>query len=445
MDCVGGEDWVNEAVGLAMQEWSRARGAWHGSGRSYSRREQKLRERAYDRALSDVRRTCRKRSADAEDRMTAAFARFAAEALDLGPDAIDLLTHGFLRVGKQLGRWARRFDAGISNADITQAARNAWTACGMQPLFGVPMRLTRSILGYSLLYPYSDNYLDQGGVTHEAKVSFSRRFRARLRGETLHAADGLEQSVWELVRLIESEFPRRAFPEVFASLLAIHAAQEESVQQFERCGELEECELLRISCAKGGTSVLADACLVRGTLDARESEFGFLWGVLLQLGDDLQDVEEDLERGSDTLFTRAVRSGVRLDALVEQLLNFSECAGARMDALPHGCGPDLAMNRDLLRMSWRSLILMAVGRAHAYFSPAFVARMESCSPFRFAFLRSRREKLNGDRGLFERIFELVLNSEDQSEVSLPVPELARRCFTPDSEMPRWQSVAASDA
>src|SRR5581483_11221509 len=171
-------------------------------GPVYTSGDQKHREKAYDRAIDDVRRTCRKLAPDAEDRLTRSFARFGAEALDLGADAVDLLTHGFLPVGKTLARWAHRFDPTLSHADITQAARNAWAACGMQPLFGEPMRLTPSILGYSLLYPYSDNYLDQRAVTHDHKVRFSRRFRARLRGEALHAADPHECSVWEMVRLI---------------------------------------------------------------------------------------------------------------------------------------------------------------------------------------------------------------------------------------------------
>jgi hypothetical protein len=434
-----------------MDEWSRAAGSWAGSGPHYSVREQKQREKAYDRALDEVRRTCRKRRPDAEERLTLCFARFAAEALDLGPDAIDLLNHGFLPVGTQLARWAHRFDPSLSHADITQAARNAWTACGLQPLLGAALRLTPAILAYSLLYPYSDNYLDQRGVTHEDKVRFSQRFRARLRGEALRAAEPTECAVWELVRMIEDAFPRAHSPEVFDALLAIHAAQEESVKQLERCGEMAEDELLRISCAKGGTSVLADACLVRGTLNAAEREFAFLWGVMLQLGDDLQDVEEDLKRGSDTLFTRAARAGMPLDALVEQLLNFAGLVGAKMDALEAApatadrasWSPTLATERKredgarevcgdtslyphkaLLRMSWRSLILMAVGQADAYFTPAFLRRMEPCSPFRFAFLRKRREKLQRDRGLFQRLFEIVLNSEDQNAAALPLPEMA---------------------
>jgi hypothetical protein len=443
--------WVEAEARLAMEEWARAEGPWAGTVQPYSVREQKQREKAYDRALNNLRRTCRKRAPDAEARLTSCFARFAAEALDLDPEAIDLLNHGFLPVGMQLTRWAHRFDPQLSQDDITQAARNAWTACGMQPLFGAPLRLTPAILAYSLLYPYSDNYLDQCDVTHEDKVRFSERFRSRLRCP-LRAIDPHERRIWTMVRMIEDEFPRARHPEVFDALLAIHGAQEESVRQLENCGEMEERELLRISCTKGGTSVLADAYLVRGSLDSAESEFAFQWGVMLQLGDDLQDIGEDLERGSDTLFTRAIRAGLPLDTLAEQLLNFAATVRTKMDALEavpgrsesasgfptleteenrengarevSGCD-GLATHKALLRMSWRSLILMAVGQAHQYFTPQFAARMEQFSPFRFAFLRKRREKLQGDRGLFQRLFEIVLNSEDENAAALPRPDWVR--------------------
>ena len=418
MDTVASDAWVGAAVGLAMEEWSHAAGPWQSTSPPYSVADQKLREKAYDRALRDVRRTARRPLPDAEDCLVSTFARFAAEALDLGPDAIKLLTHGFLPVGTQLARWAHRFDPQLADPDIAQACRNAWTACGMQPLFGCQMRLTPAILGYSLLYPYTDNHLDERAATHEEKLHFSRRFRSRLRGESPRAADSHECLIWELVRLIEDEFPRMTSPQVFDSLLAIHDAQVDSLSQLEHCGHSGERKLLRISCAKGGTSVLADACLVRGSLDEQESEFAFLWGVLLQLGDDLQDVHEDLARGSDTLFTRAVRARIPLDSLLMQLLNFSDTVAARMNALPHGS----AMHKQLLRSSWRSLILMAMALADTCFTPAFLARMEPCSPFRFAFLRSRRDKLAGDRGLFHRLFEVLLNRADQDAPLFPVPK-----------------------
>jgi hypothetical protein len=385
--------------------------------RRFTREEQRERERVYDEALGAVEREAKRvrrgsvgsrvgREA-AQERITAGFARFAATALDLPDEAIALLIEDFLPAGTGLARWARQFDPGLSMADIIQACRNAWTACGLQPLLGEPVHLTPSILGYSLLYPYSDNFLD-GETSDAAKLRFSERFRERLQGDNVAARDDREAAIWALVALVEQEYPRAQHPQVFASLLAIHRAQERSLRQV-RCGaDFPAEDLLRLSCAKGGTSVLADACLAQAWLSEAESRFAFEWGVLLQLGDDLQDVREDGERGSMTLFSRAAARGERLDALTIQLLQFAERVGAAMEALPHGS----ATLKALLRMSWRSLVLMAVAESHQHFSAEFLRAAEEASPFRFAFLRERREKLAGRRGLYATLFELFLSGGD---------------------------------
>ena len=211
-------------------------------------------------------------------------------------------------MGTQLARWARCFDATLSIADTIQASRNAWICCGAQTLLGLPMELTPSILAYSLLYPYSDNYLDQPELPRAEKLHFSERFRRRLRGERLSARNSREAAIWSLVRMIEQQYDRPLYPQVYLSLLAIHEAQEQSLAQLQG-GALgnrsqQSAELLRISCAKGGTSVLADAFLAKPHLSVEECRFAFEWGVLLQLGDDLQDLREDRARGSATLFTR---------------------------------------------------------------------------------------------------------------------------------------------
>jgi hypothetical protein len=173
-----------------------------------------------------------------------------------------------------------------------------------------------------------------------------------------------------------------------------------------------------VSCAKGGTSVLADACLAHGWLSGEESRFSFEWGVLLQLGDDLQDVGEDLRRGSLTLFSRAALLGRPLDSLVIQLLNFSEKVGVRMDDLPNGT----QMFKKLLRMSWRSLIIGAVANSHEFFSPEFLEQAERWSPFRFAFLRARRERLTSRQGLYATLFEAFLESRETGYGELPLPD-----------------------
>jgi hypothetical protein len=415
--------WVEEQVAQTIAAWEASAARLSQGGPQYSPKEQKKREKAYDEGLRAVEREARKtprtkaERLETQQRIVAVFPRFAAIALGLEGDAIQLLTNDFLPAGTQLARWAMRFDPTLSTADLIQACRNAWTACGLQPLLGEPMGLTPSILGYSLLYPYSDNYLDHEEVSRAEKLEFSVRFRERLSGRRLSARNHREAAVWTMVQLIEEQYPRLLYPQVFECLLAIHRAQELSMAQLGDCGPCDDFEVLRISCAKGGTSVLADACLSHGWLNEEESRFSFEWGALLQLGDDLQDVREDLRRDSVTLFSRAAASDRPLDSLVTQLLNFSEQVADRIDRLPNGP----AMLKNLLRMSWRSLILMAVAGAQEFFTRAYLAELEPSSPFRFDFLRARQKRFAGRQGLYAVLFDAFLEANEGDNDGLPLP------------------------
>ncbi len=433
--------WVQAQVAQTIEVWTDSAARSHEGGRRYSRSEQQQRERAYDEGLKAVEQAVKRaprtkaQRIETQDLIVILFARFSAAALDLEKEAIDLLTNDFLPVGTTLAQWARRFDPGLSMDDIIQACRNAWTACGLQPLLGDPIALTPPILGYSLLYPYSDNFLDQEKVSTEAKLRFSERFRCRLRGERPPATDNREGAIWRLIDLIERQYPRARYPQVFDCLLTIHRAQEQSIKQVgNRKRDAEaEAEILGVSCAKGGSSVVADACLSHGSLTGEESRFAFEWGVLLQLGDDLQDVREDLQRGSVTLFSRTVAAGKPLDGLTMQLLNFAEKVGRRMEELPNGS----ASLKELLKMSWRSLIIRAVADSHEFFSATFLREAERCSPFRFEFLRARQDRLASRQGLYATLFDAFLELREEGD---QLPRMSpggtgrgRRdfCFEPD--------------
>lgn len=419
-----GRPWVQAQVAQTIEVWNRCAAGPTPVLPEFSLQEQARREDAYDRSLAAVEREARRVPRDGAERrntqarVVAEFSRFATAALGLGDEAVELLTNGFLPIGIRLTRWAKRFDQSLSMEDTVQACRNAWTACGLQCLLGDGMQLSRSILGYSLLYPYSDNYVDGSEVSKAVKLRFSARFRERLCGGTLSPCNSREAAMWAMIQLIEDEYPRSQYPQVFDCLLAIHGAQETSIAQLNRGATCDDVDVLRISCGKGGTSVLADACLSHGSLGDEEAEFAFQWGVVLQLGDDLQDVREDLRCGSKTLFSTAVARGEPLDELVVQLLRFSEQTAARMDALPNGT----SMYKGLLRTSWRSLILMAAADAHEFFTAEFLAQMERFSPFRFGFLRARHKRLAGRQGLYAMLFESFADDDDGGPGGLPLPE-----------------------
>jgi hypothetical protein len=389
-------------------------------GRGFAAEEQLAGEAAFQRFAGGLQATLeqppltRAQRAAVQERMSAAFLEFARGPLRLDASQVRLLFDGGLSsIGTQLARRARRFDAGVSTADILQANRNAWTACGLQMLLGRPMRLTPGIFAYSMLYPYSDNYLDDPAASRDEKLGFNDRFGRRLAGETVTAANRHEALIWDLVGLIEGEFPRAEWPAVHESLLGIHHAQERSLRLLH--GGCRAEEVLAVVFEKGGTSVLADGYLAAGRLTNGEARFVYGWGIVLQLADDLQDVEADRRNGVKTLFTIAAEAGP-LDELTGRTMQFAARVMALMAGLPGVGEPGLAR---LIQKSTLGMLVRSAGALPGLFSPRFLAGLERHSAFRFGFLNEWRERVAGDRGRFARLFEAFL-AGGEDEPAFPV-------------------------
>lgn len=393
------------------------------AARTYTREQQALHEQEFDlflqamgSELTAVPRTRAGRIA-AQARISSAFVRLASAGLDLnGAHLRLLLDGGFSAIGTQLGRKARRLEVPASVADILQASRNAWTACGLQLLLGEEMRLTPSIFAYSMLYPATDNYLDDSDISREDKLGFSVRFGRRLGGENIVPGNRHEREIWRLVAMIEEEYPRILYALVYVDLLGIHHAQQESVRLQRRGSVASEEEILRISFSKGGASVLADARLASDLLSPEAERFAYFWGVFLQLADDLQDLREDLSSGALTLFT-LVAGCEPLDVLTAKTLHFGAHVMRQMDGLPYapasGGGEGWSGPlKDLIRTSSRTVVIRSVGELEEFYSPECVAALECYSPCGFAFLRERRKQMGARRVATGRLFEAFLAGDD---------------------------------
>ncbi|HQN94676.1 MAG TPA: hypothetical protein PLQ09_11185, partial [Prolixibacteraceae bacterium] len=94
---------------------------------------------------------------------------------------------GFTSVTKEFMNMARNFDPSVSMDDIFQACRNLWIINSLQILMDEPVRVGPAAFAYSMLYPYTDNYLDDVSVSKSEKISFSNRFSARLHGHNVLA------------------------------------------------------------------------------------------------------------------------------------------------------------------------------------------------------------------------------------------------------------------
>src|ERR1035441_5647844 len=194
--------WLDSQSARTIHAWHSCAALALPQGSRYLRHEQHTREIPYDAAMHAIEREAKKAPCTKTERFAAqgrivdAFARFAATALDLNEEAVQLITGDFLPAGTEFARSARRFDSNLTMAEIVQACRNAWTVCGLQPLLSERFEITPSIIGYSLLYPYTDNYLDSRDQSGEAKRRFCARFRLRLRGVRLPVRDHHEAAVW---------------------------------------------------------------------------------------------------------------------------------------------------------------------------------------------------------------------------------------------------------
>jgi hypothetical protein len=281
----------------------------------------------------------------------------------------------FFESSVSFAREARAFDPGLALDSLWQAMRNVWIGNSLQMLLDLPVALNPGLFAYSMLYPLTDNLLDDPGVERGAKRAFNERFGRRLAGLPVRPAGNREAAVFRLVERFEDEFPRGDFAEVYESLLAIHGGQVRSLIQHDGAW-LTDREILEISCEKGGTSVLADLYLVAGRASPAEERFAFGYGVSLQLLDDLQDVEGDLAAGHQTLFTRAARRGP-LDAMTARLARYidrvldEELAGR----------PELADRKDLIRRNCRTLLVGAVAAQPRRFSRRFRRALARQWPF----------------------------------------------------------------
>jgi len=217
---------------------------------------------------------------------------------------------------------AKSFDPSLSGAEIFQASRNVWTANSIQFMLGQTVRTTDAIFAYSMLYPYTDNYLDDTSVSIEDKKSFNKRFRKKLAGEEVQPINQHEEKIFQLIFMIESQWSRDQFPRVYGSLLAIQDAQIQSLRQRSASTSLDD--VLKISVEKGGTSVLADAFLVAGELSESDAFMMFEYGVGLQFVDDLQDVKNDIREGHRTIFSVPAAAKLPLDEIAMRMMQYNQ-------------------------------------------------------------------------------------------------------------------------
>jgi hypothetical protein len=209
-----------------------------------------------------------------------------------------------------------RYDPTINKEELFKASRLEWFMVAFQMQENLPLTLTDSIFGYSMLYPCTDDLVDYNDMSQDAKKDFSRVFHERLLiGEAKHDRkaqfNGQQSSVVELqlspslqphagrigkifdmVKFIENDWTRDGEGRcVYMRLITIHEAQIKSTLQHARAndGYAPTMHLIeQVSTEKGGASLIAAGFLLEGRLTVAKMAYLEYFGFGLQLLDDLQ-------------------------------------------------------------------------------------------------------------------------------------------------------------
>jgi hypothetical protein len=285
---------------------------------------------------------------------------------------------------------SRQFDPDISAEDIFQGGRNAWSMNLLQYVMGQPIEVTPAILAYSLMYPYSDNYLDDPTLSTETKMDFSMRFGRRLVDTSVQPVNAIEEKIFDLVSMVESQYDHQHYPQVWESLVAIHIAQTRSLALLSRpISPYEAADVLDISFEKGGTAVLADGYLVAGNLTPAQQDFLYGYGVFTQLMDDQEDIQQDWESGQTTIFSQTARAWP-LDAVTNRLFSLGHVVQDKMDCFD---APGIDHFRSLLRRAIDLLLVDAAGRHYRFYTRSYLKQIETYLPYRFSFIRRLRKRM----------------------------------------------------
>ena len=338
------------------------------------------------------------------DRVMVKARPFICLSLGLRNEHIDLvLRRKFIEISAEFAARARKFDTSLTDENIYQAARNVMSMNFMQLLLDRKVELTPSVFAYSMLYPLTDNYLDDPAVSGGEKQEFGKNFRLRLLGEKINPRNEHEEALWRLVAMVEGQFERQKHTHLYESLIAIHDAQSRSMAMLGRAKSLDDREVLDISFEKGGTSVLADGYLVAGELSQPQREFTYGYGCFTQLMDDIEDIKGDGEAGIITLFTKAARDE-KLDETTNRLFNFGDRFIRQMEQFT---SPDALVLRELVWTCTHIALIGSMVASAEYYTQDYLKILQTHYPYPFRALGKQQKKLQENGISITRLVDVM--------------------------------------
>lgn len=401
---------VHSFINHFLKAWDESNAGFPVFYRQYSDKEQAMREIRFDGFQEKMKKLQSKKNrhllkkGDPGQTLFPVFRDFMESVFDFEPEQLEIiLSECFKNVSRDFFYQSRLFGPELTPENIYQGLRNVWIMNGLQLLMDLPVEITPAIFAYSMIYPYSDNFLDDPALSEKEKREFSSRFNQRLHGAEVVPENFTEKQLFRLVSMIESQFSRIEFPEVYESLYAIQQGQTRSLELI-NCNGIREEVIREICFEKGGASVLADGYLVAGRLAREQEQALFGYGVYLQLLDDIQDAEEDAKANTKTLFS-CRRNPSDKEAYINRTVDFGRKALGELRCF--SSTKSIPMLR-LMDRSIGTMLIESVGLNPEGYSSAWLQQIEKHSPLRFKFIREKRAKSKSQRfDMFKKFIEQV--------------------------------------
>jgi len=279
-------------------------------------------------------------------------------------------------------RHVRAFAPELSMEGIGQAVRNYVVYAMFNEINQMKPGFSMAGFGYSMLYPFTDNYIDSPEYSDREKIAYNRIIRDKIEGKEVHPITLHQQKTCELLSAIESEYPRDSDATIFTLLALMLEAQEKSIRQQNRGAALSAEERLDISLFKGGLSVLIDRFLVKKEIAEDDLLFYFGFGFFLQLADDLQDIKEDSMQGHQTLFTVDLRCEQE-EKIVNRMLHF-------VHRMMHAYQAENEPFKYFILSNCDQLIFSSIVGSKEYFSREYLDTLERYFPVTYPFLENAK-------------------------------------------------------
>jgi len=277
-------------------------------------------------------------------------------------------------------RQVRKFSPELSIDGIGQAIRNYIVYLMFNELNQVNNGFNTACFGYSMLYPFTDNFIDSKEYSDEEKKQYNQIIRDKIEGKIVHPESTHEEKTCALLQAIESKYPRNNDSTIFNLLLMMLEAQEDSLFQQNTINSLTFDERLDISLYKGGISVLIDRFFVDKEITEDDLLFYLEFGFFLQLADDLRDIEEDCNNGNQTIFTLDLQFEQQ-EKIVNKMLHFLHRI---MDSY------QIENNnfKIFILENCYQLIFTSVAGSKSFFSKEYLDKLEIYLNFSYLFLEN---------------------------------------------------------